>query len=332
MPSDPHAPAPNDPLVQRRDQHAGPGRLKIAAAATASGLRRYPRDLAESIRDVARARTDGDTAPPDLRGLHEHELAAAWLGHASVLLRQGGVTLLVDPVFSRRIGPRLGPLTLGPARRSCPVDPAALPPIDAILITHAHYDHLDRPTLAALASSRTIVITARGTRRLIPRGFRHVVELDWDDEREVERLGIRAIRPAHWGARAWLDFGRGFNSYVIVSDARRTIAAGDTARTDAFRGVGPIDLAVFGIGAYDPWQHKHATPEQVWEMFTAAPGARLLPVHHSTFELSDEHRDEPMRRLLAAAGEDRSRIIVIEPGDLWAASDDQPVPDRLRNC
>ncbi len=318
--------------MQRRDPNAGPGRLRIAAAATASGLRRYPRDLAESIRDVARTRTDGAGAPPDLRGLHEHELAAAWLGHASVLLRQGGVTLLVDPVFSRRIGPRLGPLTLGPARRSCPVDPSTLPPADAILITHAHYDHLDRPTLAALASSRTTVITARGTRGLIPRGFRHVIELDWDDEREIENLAVRAIRPAHWGARAWLDFGRGFNSYVIVSDDRRTIAAGDTARTDAFRGVGPIDLALFGIGAYDPWQHKHATPEQVWEMFTAAPGARLLPVHHSTFELSDEHRDEPMRRLLAAAGADHVRIIVVEPGHVWAASEDQPVPDRLRNC
>ena len=318
--------------MQRRDPNTGPGRLKIAAAATASGLRRYPRDLAESIRDVVRTRTDGVPSSPDLRGLHEHELAAAWLGHASVLLRQGGVNLLVDPVFSRRIGPRLGPFTLGPGRRSRPVDPAALPPIDAILITHAHYDHLDRPTLAALASSGTVVITARGTHGLIPRGFRHIVELDWDDERQIENLEVRAIRPAHWGARAWLDFSRGFNSYVIASGDRRTIAAGDTARTDAFCGVGPIDLAVFGIGAYDPWQHKHATPEQVWEMFTAVPGERLLPVHHSTFELSDEHCDEPMRRLLTVAGEERSRIIVIAPGDLWAADGDQAIPDRLRNC
>ena len=94
--------------------------------------------------------------------------------------------------------------------------------------------------------------------------------------------------------------------------------------TDAFDRVGAVDLAVFGIGAYEPWEHAHANPEEVWSMFSAidraAPGrSRLLPIHHSTFELGAEHIDEPMERLLAAAGPDAGRIVGRDMGELWSA-------------
>jgi L-ascorbate metabolism protein UlaG (beta-lactamase superfamily) len=92
--------------------------------------------------------------------------------------------------------------------------------------------------------------------------------------------------------------------------------AGDTAYTPVFERVARPDLAVFGIGAYDPWRHAHATPEEVWSMARAAGATEILPVHHSTFELSDEPADEPIRRLLAAAGGDKHRVLRASPGEV----------------
>lgn len=245
-------------------------------------------------------------------------LAASWLGHATVLLRQGGTTVLTDPVFSHRIGLKVGPIVFGPHRLApTPVEPTSLPPIDVVLISHAHFDHLDRPSLAAIAGQGTTVVTSRGTRRLIPPGFGQVLEMDWDQTVRVGELEVTAVEPEHWGARTGVDRGRGFNAYLLRSGSVSTFYAGDTASTDAFDRIRGADLAIFGVGAYDPWEHKHATPEQVCEMFNRMQAKYLLPVHHSTFELSDEPPEEPMARLLKAAGERAGRVIQMDPGRLW---------------
>jgi L-ascorbate metabolism protein UlaG (beta-lactamase superfamily) len=203
------------------------------------------------------------------------------------------------------------------------VKPEHLPPIDLVLISHAHFDHLDKPTLKCLASPRTQVVTARNTARLIPRGFGEVIELDWGCSVRVGGLELSALRPVHYGARAALDRNRGYNSYILRSAARKSgkgiLIAGDTAKTDVFNHLPNLALAVFGIGAYGNWEHAHATPEEAWSMFRASGAARLLPVHHSTFPMGDEHVDEPMARLLAAAGDEADRVIRAEPGMVWAA-------------
>jgi L-ascorbate metabolism protein UlaG (beta-lactamase superfamily) len=231
------------------------------------------------------------------------------------------LNILVDPVFSDRIGVNVGGMTIGLQRLApVPFEPAHLPPIDVILISHAHFDHLDRPTLQGLVSSRTTVITARRTRRLIPAGFNRVIELDWDQDMVFKGVHIAAVRPAHWGARTALDLRRGYNSYVLreAQDGRGVLLAGDTALTEAFDSLEGLALAVMGIGSYEPWEHAHATPEQAWRMFTGSGAAHLLPVHHSTFPLGDEPEGEPMRRLLAAASEQAHRVIVAGPGAVWA--------------
>jgi L-ascorbate metabolism protein UlaG (beta-lactamase superfamily) len=296
----------------------GQSRMRTAAVIARSGVRRYPSELAASL---SRAGQVPALAPIILEteGV-EGPLAASWLGHATVLLRIGDRWVLTDPVFSHRIGLPLGRLVVGVERRLPLVDPSSLPPIDLILISHAHFDHLDKPTLRALASARTRVITARHTRRLIPGGFRSVQELHWGETADLGRLTVRAVRPSHWGARTAWDRHRGFNSYVIESRGRgrsRVLFAGDTAVTDAFDAVGGVDLSIFGIGAYDPWIAHHANPEQVWEMHEGARGAHLLPMHHSTFKLSDEPIGEPMERLLAAAGGRAQRVVGRDLGRLW---------------
>jgi L-ascorbate metabolism protein UlaG (beta-lactamase superfamily) len=298
-------------------------RLRGAAAVARSGARRYPGELAASVRTPADSHP---VAPLTLESAASRSpLAAAWLGHATVLLRLGDQWILTDPVFSHRIGIRLGRMVMGVSRVMPAFDLAALPPIDLVLISHAHFDHLDKPTLRRIVSPETRVITAKNTRRLIPRGFGEVRELHWDESVDLGPLTVSALRPQHWGARTAWDRHRGFNSYVLESRStqrRRVLYAGDTAHTDAFAAVGGADLSIFGIGAYDPWIANHASPEQVWAMHRQAGGAYLLPMHHSTFRLSDEPMDEPLRRLLAAAGEEADRVVAREPGRLW-------VPPRL---
>lgn len=316
-----------------------PERVRLAAAATRSGVRRYPGVIARSLREMAGGAA-GPASPPDAAAsraeflrVYDLENAAAWLGHASVLLRFDRRTALVDPVLSSRIGPRIAGRVIGPSRLTpCPVRAEDLRASEAVLITHAHFDHLDRPTLEAIASASTVAIVARGLRSLMPRGFREVIELDWGGRFELDGFAVRAVEPAHWGARTAFDRGRGFNAYVIESDAGLSLAAGDTAHTRVFDALDPIDLAIFGIGAYDPWEHQHATPEQVWDMFTAIGGVAsrnglLLPVHHSTFELSDEPVEEPMRRLLEAAGDRSDHVLRARPGDVFELRARGPAAD-----
>jgi len=290
-------------------------RIQAAASVTRSGARRYPRHFLSTFRTGNGDAREGFRIAA--RRAKDSNFSAVWLGHATILLRMGDTWILTDPVFSQRIGIKLGPVTVGMERQLPAVDPLTLPPIDLVLISHAHFDHLDRPTLRRLASPTTKVLTAARTSDLIPGGFENVAELGWGEHIDLGDLVIRALRPEHWGARAVWDRHRGYNSYIIETPDKRVLFAGDTAYCDAFDRVGGVDLAVFGIGAYDPWIAKHANPEQVWTMATAADAQHLLPMHHSTFELSDEPREEPLLRLRAAAGKDFRRIVACDLGTLW---------------
>ncbi len=250
----------------------------------------------------------------DLSGL----AGVAWLGHCSTLLRIDGLTVLTDPVLSLQVGLRLGLVTIGPRRLLPAVSIADLPHIDLILVSHAHFDHLDRPTLKRLADRGTRVITAGATARHIPSGFAKVDELRWGERTHIGPLSISALRPEHWGARMAWDRHRGFNSYLLESQSgQRVFFAGDTAMTDAFDAHGPVELAIMGIGAYNPWEHFHATPEQALTMARAMNARMLLPVHHSTFKLSDEPLDEPMQRLLAAADGGPERVLKLRLGEVF---------------
>lgn len=286
-----------------------------------SGLRRYPRHLAQSIAGRSPRRAGSASEAPHDRFTGPAPLATVWLGHATVLVRFGGRWILTDPVFAHRIGPRVAGRTLGVARHvPPPVDPEHLPPIDLVLLSHAHFDHLDRPSLRALARAHTTVVTAVGTAELVPEGFGRAVEIGPGEFHREHGLRITAFEPDHWGARFALDRWRGCNAYLLESDDGSVFFAGDTADTRAFDDAGPVDLSIFGVGAYDPWEHAHATPEQAWRMAADLRSGRVLPMHHSTFDLSDEPHGEPLDRLLAAAGDDAPTIIRADAGELWTPS------------
>jgi L-ascorbate metabolism protein UlaG (beta-lactamase superfamily) len=195
-----------------------------------------------------------------------------------------------------------------------------LPPIDLLLISHAHFDHLDRQTLWQLPK-KTPVIAASNTLDLIrDLGFKQTTELRWGEKTKLKNLTITAREVSHWGARTFIDQHRGYNAYLIESARRKILYGGDTAYHTRFKDLEKIDLAIFGIGAYDPYIAAHATPEQAWEMANHAGAAHILPMHHSTFRLSHEPMEEPMQRLLEAAGTDTDRIIIRQIGQTWTAN------------
>jgi L-ascorbate metabolism protein UlaG (beta-lactamase superfamily) len=235
------------------------------------------------------------------------------LGHSTVLLKIDGFTILTDPVFSPRIGLNFGPVTIGIKRL---VEVAAniddLPPIDLILLSHAHMDHFDLPSLRHLENSRTQVITAAHTSDLLrPKHYAHVHELRWRETVQAGAARVTAFEVAHWGARMRSDVYRGYNGYLIEVGNRRIVFGGDTAYTPGFRQIRsskPVDLAIMPIGAYDPWIRVHCNPEQAWEMANDAGAEYLLPVHHQTFALSREQNLEPIERLLQASGPATERI------------------------
>ncbi|HEX8524114.1 MAG TPA: MBL fold metallo-hydrolase [Tepidisphaeraceae bacterium] len=264
---------------------------------------------------------------PDLANWEKQELAACWVGHATVLLRVGGFTILTDPVLSNRVGLGLGLLTGGPKRLVGPaLKVADLPKLDLILISHAHFDHLDRPTLTRL-SKNTPVVTAPETGDLVrDLGFRNVAELRWGEKMNVRAmvepldrppLTVTALEADHWGARTFFDMHRGYNAYLIESEKHKVLYGGDTAYHEVFKDLPRTDLAILGIGAYNPYVAAHATPEQAWQMANHARAERVLGMHHSTFKLSYEPIAEPLERLKTVAGKSVDRLICMDMGAVW---------------
>lgn len=264
---------------------------------------------------------------PDLRQLSDDETTVVWIGHSTVFINLCGVHILTDPVFSEQVGvPLIRDLwKIGPRRYTAPaVALEDLPPIDVILLSHAHLDHLDLWSLRKLASRETEVVTAVGTAGLL-RGFHYgaVHELGGEGQLKLKlnhHITLRPLPVRHWGRRYPWNKSYGWTGFLIEAAGRKLVFAGDTAYTPRFRELASehaIDLVMMPIGAYSPdsYQRSHCTPEQAWEMFKDTGGSFLLPIHHKTFVLSEEPVDEPLMRLLATAREEQNRVVVRQQGE-----------------
>ncbi|HEX4665507.1 MAG TPA: MBL fold metallo-hydrolase, partial [Chthoniobacterales bacterium] len=195
---------------------------------------------------------------------------------------------------------------------------------DLILLSHAHFDHLDWRTLRRF-DARTQVVTALRTRDLLGwTRLRAISELRWGEEVEVQTAAgtvlVRAFPVRHWGARLQTDMYRGYNGYVLERKGHRVIFAGDTALTSSFaelRDDRPYDLAIMGIGAYQPWIRSHCNPEEAVAMAKAAGARFIMPVHHQTFKLSFEPFREPIERFVRALADQPERIALREIGETF---------------
>ena len=211
-------------------------------------------------------------------------------------------------------------MTLGLKRLVEPaVKLSSLPAPDLVLLSHAHMDHFDLPSLRKLEGRGTTVVTAANTSDLlrVPKYYA-VRELLWNETVQIGPVSIRAFEVRHWGARMRNDTHRGYNGYTIEAGGYRVLFGGDTAYTDSFRQLRSskaFDLAIMPIGAYDPWIHAHCNPEQAMSMANDAGAEYLLPVHHSTFQLSREPKGEPLARFLHAAGRAEDRVPIRDFGE-----------------
>lgn len=269
------------------------------------------------------------SARPEPRSWNDRTLTAAWLGHATVLINFFGLTILTDPVLFSRCGVRLPGVTIGPKRLTSPaLKVSELPPIDLVLLSHAHFDHFDLRTLAALPKNSAVITAPRTSDLLRGFAFENKRELHWGESIELRRaagaLRVSAFPVKHWGARLQRDVYRGYNGYVLERDGHRLIYGGDTAFTDSFgalRSAKPFDLAIMPIGAYDPWIRSHATPEQSVAMANAAGAERIMGIHHQTFRLSAEPFHEPLERFEAALNSTPERIALRGIGETFRLSE-----------
>jgi L-ascorbate metabolism protein UlaG (beta-lactamase superfamily) len=288
------------------------------AGAAAIARRAAPVLLGRIAKDMKRPVAHSPRAP-QIKSWPDTGLHAAWIGHSTVVIGVEGFIIVTDPVFSARIGIKVGPLTLGIKRLVAPAAAfSALPAPHLVLLSHAHMDHFDLPSLRKLERRGTTVITARYTSDLLrAKRYGSVRELDWNETTRVGPATVRAFEVKHWGARMRSDMYRGYNGYAIEVGRYRIVFGGDTAYTGSFRQLRSskaIDLAIMPIGAYDPWVRAHCNPEQALAMANDAGAEFVFPVHHRTFVLSREPLLEPMQRLLAAAGADSRRVCIQDFG------------------
>ena len=274
----------------------------------------------------------GHQLPPTVS---EGATAVTFIGHSSFLIQTGGKALLIDPVFAIR-------LILLRRQRYPGLRIRDLPPIDAVLLTHAHMDHLNRPSLRAITRMMRhrglpapVAIVPPGVEDLVRTlGFSRVESLGWWQSTQLDRgFTITATPARHWGARLFHDAHRGFGGYVIHAEGSPAIYhSGDTGY---FRGFAEIahrlhpEIALLPIGAYFPDSYRavHTSPEDALQAFHDLRARIMIPMHYNTFRLGREPMHEPLPRLLVGAARAgvRDRVIPLGEGHSWSTE----TADRL---
>jgi L-ascorbate metabolism protein UlaG (beta-lactamase superfamily) len=241
----------------------------------------------------------------------EHEAAITFIGHSSFLLQLGGHNILIDPVFATR-------LILLRRKRVAGVRVNDLPRIDAVLLTHAHMDHLNRPSLRAITREMRrrkipapVAVVPHGVEDLVADlGFSAVRTLRWWQSTQLgdtAPLTVTMTPAKHWGARMFNDTHRGFGGYLLESPGSpRIYHSGDTAYFHGFTEIGrrlKPEIALLPIGAYFPDSYRavHTSPEEALQAFFDLGAEAMVPMHYNTFRLGREPMDEPLPRLMRAA-------------------------------
>lgn len=287
-------------------------------------LRRVAGTFSERPNPPERVANDGAWLRANAKG---SEPSITWVGHATFVVQLGHVTFLTDPIWSDTASPIS---FLGPRRHVAPgIAIEDLPPIDFVLISHNHYDHLDLPTLRQLVERdpRTRFFVPLGNAEVLrSAGASDVVELDWGEGADFEAVRITCLPSQHWSQRGLTDRQEAlWSSWAVTSEDRRFYFAGDTGAFAGFAAIGealgPFDLAAMPIGAYAPvamMKPFHLDPEEAVEAGRALRAARLVGMHFGTFDLTDEPLDEPPRRFRAAgaeAGYAREDVWVLDVGE-----------------
>jgi len=240
------------------------------------------------------------------------KVRVTWIGHATFLVQFSDHTVIFDPNWANWHGPV--------KRQTAPgLSIDALPNIDLVLVSHAHFDHLHKPSLRVIEAPGGIVVP-KGSAKLVKRlKFSQVREMEVWEELETEGLRILHTPSHHWGARYGADTHRDYGGFLVGSGDRKVFHCGDSAYFEDFKEIGKredICLALLPIGAYDAPSGRdvHMNPEEALQAFEDLGASLMVPMHYGTFPLGNEHPDEPVERLLVEAEKRGLADRVLVPG------------------
>jgi L-ascorbate metabolism protein UlaG (beta-lactamase superfamily) len=256
----------------------------------------------------------GEHKKPEFPKLEHGQVAITWIGHASFLIQFNDLNVLVDPNFANW-------LFFLKRIKKAGLKIEDLPPIDLVLLTHAHYDHFHKPSIRKLPAPKIGVMPwgmgslARGL------GFERIIELQWWESFVRGDWKVSLTPCKHWGARRWHDHDRGFGGFVIEHQGRKIFHAGDSAYFEGFKEIGEYyqpEIALLPIGAYypDSFRNVHMGPDEALQVFHELKARVMVPMHFGAFKLSFEAIDEPPRWLneLAANAGVHDKIRLLEEG------------------
>ena len=259
-------------------------------------------------------RRTGQHRRPVFPSLKHGQVAITWIGHASFLVQFTDLNVLIDPNFANWL------FLLKRLKRSG-LKIHHLPPIDLVLLTHAHFDHFHKPTLRRLPHPKIGVMPWGVGDLALNLGFARIIELDWWESFSQHDWKVTLTPSKHWGARTLRDHHRGYGGFVLEHQGRRIYHAGDSAFFHGFEQIGrrlPPEIALLPIGAYHPetFRRVHMGPDQAIKAFKALRAQRLVPMHYGTFRLSFEAMDEPPRWLLEIAEKENltENVKILEEG------------------
>ena len=237
----------------------------------------------------------GEHVRPKFPTLTQGQVALTWIGHASFLMQFNDLNVLVDPNFANW-------LFLLKRIKRAGMKIEDLPPIDLVLLTHAHYDHFHRPTLRKLPSPGIAVMPWGMGELARDLGFGRIIELQWWESFTHKDWKVTLTPSKHWGARTITDMHRGYGGFILEHQGRRIYHVGDSAYFHGFKEIGrkcPPEIALLPIGAYypDSFRHVHMGPDQAVKAFKDLKAQWLIPMHYGAFKLSFEALDEPPRWL-----------------------------------
>jgi L-ascorbate metabolism protein UlaG (beta-lactamase superfamily) len=292
----------------------------IKATLRNSALRKRASQFGRLVRHSAVTPLCGETHKPRLAS--KGELGVTFIGHSSFLVQIGGQSVMIDPNFARWL------FVLKRLRRPG-LRVRDLPAVDVVLVTHAHFDHLHRPSLRAIVHNNmrtrgkapAIIVPSHVTDLVSDLGFSEIIELDWWKNSRHGSLSVTHVPARHWGARILKDSHRGYGGYVLRAGQHSVYHAGDTAYFAGFREIGKRlspELALLPIGAYNPptFRNVHADPGDATRAFLDLNARWMVPMHYGTFRLSHEPVDEPLQLLEqeARAAGIEDRVVVLEEG------------------
>jgi L-ascorbate metabolism protein UlaG (beta-lactamase superfamily) len=267
--------------------------------------------LSEVVIPSLFTRRHGHRIKPVFPELAPGKICITWIGHASFLIQTPEHSVLIDPNWAKwlKVIKRI---------KHPGIELRDLPAIDLVLVTHAHFDHLDRRTLRAIASDQPIAVPEHVGNLVHDLGFNRIHELRHWQSFEHGTLKVTLTPARHWGARILHDSHRGFGGFLLEYAGRTIFHCGDTAYFDGFTEIGAranIEIALLPIGAYEAPTKRdvHMNPEQALQAFRELRAKTMIPMHFGTFRLSYEPLHEPPRRLLEKALElqllDKIRVL-----------------------